>query len=330
MVPSKHPARSMGEAHLIEAFLEMLSAERGAARNTLDAYSADLLALSDFLAGRRQRLSEAGTADIRAFLAELEAAGLAPSSAARKLSSIRQFYRFLYGEGLRGDDPTPTIEAPRKRRPLPKLLNEEEVDKLLAAARQAVEAASGDGPRARAMRLYCLLEVLYATGLRVSELVTLPASAARAQGRVLAVRGKGGRERIVPLNEPAKRAMADYAKLASAGNREASAWLFPSSGAQGHWTRQSFARDLKGLAASVGIVPAKVSPHVLRHAFATHLIGRGADLRAVQKMLGHADISTTQIYTHVLDERLRKLVEAHHPLAEEGSDPGPDEAEGAA
>lgn len=310
-------AEGIGNLHHIEAFLEMMSAERGAAERTLEAYRADLADYGGFLSRRGKAADQGTNEDVRAWLAGLADAGLAASSTARRLSAVRQFHRFLYGEGVRGDDPTLTIAGPRKERPLPKVLGEEEVDRLLTMARAA--AATGrPAARRRAMRLYCLLETVYATGLRVSELVALPRSAARADVRVITVRGKGGRERMVPLNEAARRAMKDHLALvdeeAKARGLAAGRYLFPSGGASGHWTRQSFARDLKELATAAGIAPERVSPHVLRHAFASHLLANGADLRAVQQMLGHADISTTQIYTHVLEERLKKLVSEHHPL----------------
>jgi len=304
--------------HHLEAFLEMLSVERGAAAKTLQAYRADLLDYAGFVSRRGRSLAEGRAEDVRAYLGALADAGLAASSAARRLSALRQFHKFLYAEGVREDDPTGTIESPRKSRPLPKVLSEEDVDRLLATARAAASASdASERARARAMRLYCLLEVLYATGLRVSELVSLPRAAAHGEGRFLTVKGKGGRERIVPLNNAAKQAMAEHVSLLAARAKQGSEtrWLFPSTGRSGVWTRQSLARDLKSLAAAAGIAPELVSPHVIRHAFASHLLAHGADLRAVQQMLGHADISTTQIYTHVLEERLKRLVREHHPLA---------------
>lgn len=323
-------ADAIRDWHLVETFLEMLSAERGAARNTMDAYRRDLAGFSEFLAGKGQILSSATSLDIRDYLGQLAAIGLVASSSARHLSAIRQFYRFLYAEGMRGDDPTATIESPRTRRPLPKILSEEDVELLLETARdraeQAISQNGGDGQVSpagfRAQRLYCLLEILYATGMRVSELVSLPRNVAQTDGQVLLIKGKGGRERIVPLNDAARNAMIAYGTFLTRRGVGESSWLFPSSGKSGHWTRQSFARDLKALAGSAGIEPGRVSPHVIRHAFASHLVAHGADMRAVQQMLGHADISTTQIYTHVLDERLRKLVEAHHPLADDASGGG--------
>jgi integrase/recombinase XerD len=242
----------------------------------------------------------------------------AASSVARRLSAIRQLYRFLYAEGHRGDDPSAVIEGPKRGRTLPKVLSIAEVDRLLAQARaDMIKADQPMGERLRATRLTCLIEVLYATGLRVSELVALPKSAAERTAAMLTVRGKGNKERLVPLNDPAKLAMRDYlALLAEAGRHQSTKWLFPSFGEAGHLTRQHFARDLKTLAAAAGLRPAVVSPHVLRHAFASHLLHNGADLRVVQTLLGHADISTTQIYTHVLEERLKSLVRDLHPLGE--------------
>jgi integrase/recombinase XerD len=233
------------------------------------------------------------------------------------LSAVRQFYRFLYAEGKRGDDPAAVLEGPKRGRALPKTLSIAEVDRLLGQARRAIDDAEQSLPqRLRAARLTCLLETLYATGLRVSELVTLPAAAARHGQNMLVVRGKGGKERLVPLNAAAKRAMADYLALREKAGGAASKWLFPSFGAEGHLTRQHFARELKALASACGIPAARLSPHVLRHAFASHLLHNGADLRVVQTLLGHADISTTQIYTHVLEERLKALVRDLHPMAE--------------
>ena len=293
----------------IEAFLEMLAAERGAARNTIDSYRRDLADVESFLA-RRDRGIEAGTADdLRDYLAALSASGSTPSTAARRLSALRQFFRFLYAEGVRGDDPTATIDSPRRGRPLPKLLSEEEVSRLLERAR------AKRGPEG--LRLTALLETLYATGMRVSELVSLPLSAVARDPRYILIRGKGGKERLVPLSDPARESLTAYKAVRGQFCRHGveSPYLFPSRGGSGYLTRHRFAQLLKQLSGEAGIAPAKVSPHVLRHAFATHLLNRGADLRSVQQMLGHADIATTQIYTHVLDERLKTLVETHHPLA---------------
>jgi integrase/recombinase XerD len=299
-----------GDSLVVERFLEMMAGERGASINTIDAYRVDLRHLSDFLAGRGGEVATASADDLRAFLGRLAKAGLSPRTLARRLSTLRQFYRFLYSEGMRGDDPADPLHSPRRGRPLPKVLSEAEVDNLLKQAR------SVEGPEG--LRLVALLEVLYATGLRVSELVTLPARAARNDPRLLLVRGKGGRERQVPLHQPAREALAAYlpARRGFAPGGADSPWLFPSRRSlEGHLTRARFAQMLKKLAFDAKLDPGKVTPHVLRHAFATHLLSHGADLRSVQEMLGHADISTTQIYTHVLDERLKALVTEKHPLA---------------
>jgi integrase/recombinase XerD len=305
---------------LIELFLDMVAAERGGARNTLEAYRRDLEDFSSHLAADGGSVAAATTDEVRGYLHALKARGFAPASTARRLSAIRQLYRFLYAEGHRGDDPAAVIEGPKRGRPLPKILTVKEVDRLLETARAAVAAADKPAERLKAARLVCLLEVLYASGLRVSELISLPASAARRDERLLFVRGKGGKERLVPLNDAAKTAMRDYLGLiAEAGQADKAPppkWLFPSFGETGHLTRQHAARELKALAVAAGLPAAKVSPHVLRHAFASHLLQNGADLRIVQTLLGHADISTTQIYTHVLDERLKAIVRDLHPLAE--------------
>jgi integrase/recombinase XerD len=314
---------------LIDLYLDMLAAERGAAANTLEAYRRDLEDFSVDLSERGGAIASADSDDIRRYLGALARREFSAASAARRLSAIRQLYRFLYAEGVRKDDPAAAIAGPKRARPLPKVLSIGHVDQLLATAREGIDdAARPTAERLRAARLNCLLEVLYATGLRVSELVTLPASAARRDERMLIVRGKGNKERLVPLNDAAKRAMRAYLALREAesgkingkikqGAVRQSKWLFPSFGASGHLTRQHFARDLKALAAEAGLRPKQVSPHVLRHAFASHLLQNGADLRSVQTLLGHADISTTQIYTHVLEERLKSLVRDLHPLGQE-------------
>jgi integrase/recombinase XerD len=303
---------------LTALFLDMVAAERGGAANTLAAYARDLDDLMSHLADHKRTVATATTADLRGYLAALADRGFAASSVARRLSAIRQLYRFLYAEGHREDDPAAILEGPKRGRPLPKVLSVTEVDRLIAAARQAVEADQPRLEHLRARRLLCLLELLYATGLRVSELIALPASAARRDDRMLIVRGKGGKERLVPLNGAAKTAMREYlAALADSGRESQSKWLFASFGEAGHLTRQHAARELKELAVAAGLRAERVSPHVLRHAFASHLLQNGADLRVVQTLLGHADISTTQIYTHVLDERLKSLVRDLHPLGEE-------------
>jgi integrase/recombinase XerD len=307
-----------GESSELALFLDMLSAERGAAAHTIDAYTRDLSEFLAFLTVKSKDPASAAPDDLRAFLAGLARKGLAPTSRARKLSAIRQFFRFLLAEGLRDDDPSSAIDSPQLGRPLPKILSFAEVETLLETAKQAGETAAEGAPRRRALRLYAALETLYATGLRVSELISLPRNVLTADDRVLTIKGKGGRERLVPLNEAARNALSVHlaaVRKAEAEGRAVSSWLFPSSGGE-HLTRQRFGQELKALAVAAGIEPSRVSPHVLRHAFASHLLERGADLRTVQQLLGHADISTTQIYTHVIEERLRRLVEEHHPLAQ--------------
>jgi integrase/recombinase XerD len=314
-------AAQPSDGRLVALFLDMLAAERGAAPNTLAAYRRDLADFASYLADAGATVKSATTEDVRRYLGALARRGLRPASVARRLSAIRQLYRFLYAERQRKDDPAAVLEGPKRTRPLPKTLSLAEVDRLLGfAARRDPAAALSE--RVRAARLACLVELLYATGLRVSELVALPIAAARRDARVVVVRGKGNKERLVPLNDAAKRSMAEYLALRAEAEAEAGAvaaarskWLFPSFGGSGHLTRQHFARELKALAAAAGLRAAQVSPHVLRHAFASHLLHNGADLRVVQTLLGHADISTTQIYTHVLDERLKSLVRDLHPLA---------------
>lgn len=299
-------------------FLDMLSAERGAAAHTIEAYTRDLSEFLAFLAAKGKDAEGATPDHLRAFLAGLARKGLAPTSRARKLSATRQFFRFLLAEGIRADDPCSVIDSPRLGRPLPKILSLAEVEALLETAKQASETAADGAARRRALRLYALLETLYATGLRVSELIALPRNVLTADDQVLTIKGKGGRERLVPLNDAARGALAAHLAAVGedeAGRKSASAWLFPTS-TGAHLTRQRFGQELKALALAAGIDSARVSPHVLRHAFASHLLERGADLRTVQQLLGHADISTTQIYTHVIEERLRRLVEEHHPLAQ--------------
>jgi len=311
----------------IESFLEMLAAERGASKNTLSAYTRDLDRYSNYLIQNKLTLDTCDGEHIRKFIQSLSIQGLAASSQARQLSSVRQLHKFLFAEGIRSDDPSTIVDAPKQGRPLPKILSVSEVDMLVnlaedEAAAELQREITANGKRGakvtklRARRMYALLETLYATGLRVSELVSLSLSAAKTDARFLSVVGKGNRERLVPLTERAKKAMRIYLTASHAiypedGRR----FLFPASSAEGHFTRQAFGRDLKDLAIKAGLAPTRVSPHVLRHAFASHLLQNGADLRAVQQLLGHADISTTQIYTHVLDERLRELVEEKHPLA---------------
>lgn len=311
------------DAKLIDLFLDMLAAEQGAGNNTLEAYRRDLADLSGFLAAQGQTFVVAETQVLRDYLADLDTRGFKSSSVARRLSAMRHLFRFLLNERVRGDDPAAILSGPKRGRGLPKVLSVADVDRLLTRAKVLTEQAEASPQeRFRALRLYCLLEVLYATGLRVSELMSLPLSAARSGARMIVVRGKGNKERLVPLNDTSRRAMADYLaamealKAPKQKNASNSKWLFPSFGESGHLTRQHFARDLKELAASAGLAPRLVSPHVLRHAFASHLLHNGADLRIVQTLLGHTDISTTQIYTHVVEERLKSLVRDLHPLAE--------------
>ena len=310
------------DAKLITLFLDMLAAEQGAGDNTLQAYRRDLTDFSDFLGRSKQTFVTADTESLRGYLADLDTRGFKSSSVARRLSAMSHLYRFLLNERIRPDDPAAILSGPKRGRGLPKVLSIADVDRMLTKARELAQAADAPLQQLRALRLYCLLEVLYATGLRVSELVSLPLSAARRDARMIVVRGKGNKERLVPLNDASRQAMAEYLAamqaLASGKKKSdvASKWLFPSFGESGHLTRQHFARDLKELAAAAGLAPRLVSPHVLRHAFASHLLHNGADLRIVQTLLGHTDISTTQIYTHVVEERLKSLVRDLHPLAE--------------
>jgi integrase/recombinase XerD len=300
-------------------FLDMLAAERGAAAKTIEAYSRDLSEFLAFLTKKRKTALDASADSVRAYLAELSRKGLAATSRARKLSAMRQFFRFLLAEGLRADDPSSAIDSPKLGRPLPKLLSLAEVESLLETAALGVEHAGSGSAKRRALRIHALLETLYATGLRVSELIGLPRGVLTSDDQVMTVKGKGGRERLVPLNESARKAIADHVAALTADEaqgRARSQWLFPTGRGTQHLTRQRFGQELKALALVAGIEPSRVSPHVLRHAFASHLLERGADLRTVQQLLGHADISTTQIYTHVIEERLRRLVEQHHPLAQ--------------
>ena len=287
----------------------MMAAERGAAANTLEAYRRDLSDFASFQARRGRPIEAADAKNIRDYLAALRGRGRTPATRARRLSVLRQFYEFLFAEGVRDDDPAQGIDAPKLGQPLPKYLGEADVEALIGAA------AGVAGPEGK--RLQVLIEVLYATGLRVSELAGLPLSALSRDGQMLIVRGKGGKERMVPLGDPARNAIGRYLEVRGgfipAGRN--SAFLFPSSSRAGHLTRASVARKLKALAVAAGIDPKRISPHVLRHSFASHLLAHGADLRALQQMLGHADISTTQIYTHVLEQRLKNLIETSHPLA---------------
>jgi len=304
---------------LVADFLEAIAAERAASRNTLEAYRRDLQDYSAFLAQRGVDALKASSDDARAFLAHRSAAGLKASSLARQLSSVREFHKHLFLEGRRTDDPTMAIEGPRRSRPIPKVLTVGQVERLLIVAREGLDGEERPpADRLKAARLACLVELLYASGLRVSELLSLPKSAARAREPLIAVRGKGAKERLVPISEPAQAAIHLYRTLLASHPRAAkSPWLFPADSQSGHFTRQAFARELKTLAAAAGLAGSRISPHGLRHAFASHLLQNGADLRVVQDLLGHADISTTQIYTHVLDERAKAMVRDLHPLADE-------------
>ena len=288
----------------------MMSAERGAAKNTIDAYRRDLSDYGGYVLGRQQTLLTADRETVMSYLDSLKIQGLSASSSARRLSAIRQFHRFLCADNMRGDDPTRIVASPKSRRALPKVLSVAEVDKLLTTAETQANAEQSAKKQAGALRLYVLLELLYATGMRVSELVSLRRAAVMRDTSYITVTGKGNKERVVPLNDKARDAVKAYVATLEPGT-----YLFPADGAGGYLSRQVFARDLKKLAGAAQISSTRVAPHVLRHAFASHLLAGGADLRVVQMLLGHADISTTQIYTHELDEKLRTLVETHHPLA---------------
>jgi len=292
-----------------EAFLEMMAVERAAAKNTLSAYGRDLADAAGFLAGRGRDLSDASAEDVEAYFTDLGVRGLSPATASRRRAAVRQFYRFVLGEGWRDDDPSRRVEAPRKGRTLPKVLSREEMDRLIAAA------GARDG--AQGLRLGCMVELAYASGLRISELTGLTLAALARDPAYLIVKGKGGKERLAPLNEAARTAVKAYLEVRPAflpAKDKANPWLFPSRGKGGRLTPRRFAQLLDEAAADAGIDPARVSPHVLRHAFATHLLEGGADLRVVQKLLGHADIATTQIYTHVASDRLTEVVRSKHPL----------------
>jgi integrase/recombinase XerD len=293
-----------------EAFLEMMSVERAAAKNTLTAYTRDLTDASGFLAGRGRDLADASAEDVEAYFTALGARGLSPATASRRRAAVRQFYRFVLGEGWRADDPSRRVEAPRKGRSLPKVLSRAEVDRLIAAA------GAKDG--AQGLRLACMVELAYASGLRISELTGLTLAALARDPAYLIVKGKGGKERLAPLNDAARTAVKAYLAVRPGflpKGDKANPWLFASRGKEGRLTPRRFAQLLDEAAADAGIDPARVSPHVLRHAFATHLLEGGADLRVVQTLLGHADIGTTQIYTHVAGDRLAEVVASKHPLA---------------
>ena len=302
---------------LVDGFLDALASERGASANTLEAYRRDLSDYQSQLVAQATDALKAGVAHVQAYLSSRGADGLSAASLARRLSAIRQFHKHLYAEGLRRDDPTLSVEGPRRARPLPKVLTAEDVDNLIRTAREGLDAPERPTrERLAAARMACLIELIYGSGLRISEALALPKSAARAKDPLIAVRGKGGKERLAPLSNPSRAAIAVYRALLNeaAPGMATSHWLFPADSASGHMTRQAFARDLKIVASAAGLSPSRVSPHVLRHAFASHLLQNGADLRVVQDLLGHADISTTQIYTHVLDERARAMVRDLHPM----------------
>lgn len=297
----------------VERFLDMMSVEQGASGNTLDAYRRDLTSFAAFVRARRRAPEDATPKQIEGYMRDLAGRGMAPTTQARQLSAIRRFFRFLIDEDVRRDDPVSTVDGPALGRSLPKYLSEDDVTRLLTVVH--------DWPGDEGVRLTALVEILYASGLRVSELVGLPLSALAGDGRMLIVRGKGDKERMVPLSEPAMAAIESYRgvrdRFLPRGRSRAAAegYLFPSRGKSGHLTRARFGQLLKELAIAAGLDRRRVSPHVLRHSFASHMLAHGADLRSLQQMLGHADISTTQIYTHVLEERLRALVETAHPLA---------------
>ncbi|MDP9195879.1 MAG: site-specific tyrosine recombinase XerD [Pseudomonadota bacterium] len=317
------PKTAVAVSPSVDAFLAMLTAERGASRNTRQAYLADLAEAAAFLAKRNVVLDQARDADLRDWMAHMASAGMSPRTTARRQSALRQFFRFLCSESRRVDDPSSTLDTPRMGQSLPKVLDEKQVSDLLGEALKKQESPEK-------YRLMVLVELLYATGLRVSELVSLPLGAISRDRAFVQVRGKGGKERIVPLSDAARKALDDWTPVRKAFEKATgreSRFLFPSIAASGYLTRQRFGQILKQLALDAGLDPDQVSPHVVRHAFATHLLDHGADLRSVQKMLGHADIATTQIYTHVTTGRLKQAVEAHHPLAKKENFTSPPEGE---
>ncbi len=303
-------------SHIV-SFLEALAAERGASLNTIEAYRRDLTDYEAYLKAKGADALKADATHVRGFLAARSARKLGAASLARRLSAIRQFHKFLYAEGQRRDDPTLTVEGPRRSRPLPKLLSMAEVERLIETAREGLDVKERPlREQVEAARIACIIELIYGSGLRVSEALSLRKAIATAKSPLIAVRGKGDKERMAPLSGPARAAISAFRALLDRGapGAAASPWLFPAASASGHMTRQAFARDLKRVAAAAGIASARVSPHVLRHAFASHLLQNGADLRVVQELLGHADIATTQIYTHVLDERAKAMVRDLHPM----------------
>src|SRR5580698_8968864 len=308
----------------VTGFLEALASERGASVNTIDAYRRDLSGYEAHLAAKGMNALKADASCVREFLAARGAQKLGAASLARRLSAIRQFHKFLYAEGWRRDNPTLAVEGPRRSRPLPKLMSMAEVERLIATAREGLDAKERPlRERLDAARIACLIELIYGSGLRVSEALSLKKSIATAKSLLIPVRGKGDKERLAPLSNPARAAIGAFRALLDLASPGAatSAWLFPAASASGHMTRQAFARDLKHVAAAAGIATKRVSPHVLRHAFASHLLQNGADLRVVQDLLGHADIATTQIYTHVLDERAKAMVRDLLPMNDKADDP---------
>jgi integrase/recombinase XerD len=310
---------SVSASQLIQSFLDAIASERAASANTIAAYRRDLEDYTSYLATTHIDPLSASSDDVRGFIAYRAEEGLRASSLARQLSAVRQFHKHLYLDGRRADDPTVAIEGPRRNRPIPKIISVGDVDRLLRVANEGLDDPTCPlADRLRAIRMACLIELLYASGLRVSELLSLPRSAAKAREPLIAVRGKGGKERLVPISEPARAAVSRYRAMleAEAPAKAKSQWLFPADSASGHLTRQAFGRELKSTASAAGL-SVRINPHALRHAFASHLLQNGADLRVVQDLLGHADISTTQIYTHVLDERAKAMVRDLHPLGDE-------------
>ena len=309
MLRKKRVGSKLPPSHQVEIFLEMMAAERGASGNTIEAYQRDLGEFNVFMMWRKRNIESADTKNIQDYFSQLKIKGRTSTTHARKLSVLKQFYQFLYAECLRDDDPSARLDGPKTGRALPKYLSENEMDKLLAATRLETGPSS--------VRMTALVELLYATGLRVSELVGLPLAAIARDAQVVLVRGKGNKERIVPLSDPARGAVAAYLEFRPVFIKKGivSKFLFPSKAKEGHLTRAGFGLLLKNLAVVAGIEPKRVSPHVLRHSFASHMLAHGADLRTLQQLLGHEDISTTQIYTHVLEEHLKNLVVRSHPLA---------------
>ncbi|MGY9051762.1 MAG: site-specific tyrosine recombinase XerD [Alphaproteobacteria bacterium] len=301
----------------IESFIEMLSAERNSSENTLVAYKSDINQYFSFLVKKNINLIDASTSDIRNWISALSKTGIASSSLARKITAVKQLYNFLFEENLIKLNPAKTIENPRLGRPLPKVLSEENITRLLDFIKNKTKDKKlTDSKKIKLQRLLCQVEILYATGFRVSELIGLTINQVLGEDLFITIKGKGGKERLVPLTELAKKEILEYLDMVKMSkNINLSHYLFPSGSKSGHITRQRFAQDLKAVSIEAGLNPKLISPHVIRHAFASHLLSGGADLRVVQQMLGHSDISTTQIYTHILDDRLKSLVIEHHPLS---------------